>query len=145
MGPRDHGGGKKRTIGMPSAIKGRDLTPNSKRVTVLAKVLSVGEPKRVLGRFGEPMKVCEAVVGDDTATIILSLWNEEIGKVEKDEVVRVDKGYVSLVQGHMRLRVGRYGDVTKSSEAFGRINRSFDMSRQDFESERRTGRGAERR
>ena len=49
--------------------KVRDLTPNSKQVNVLAKVISVGEAKEVMGKFGDPRKVCEAVVGDDTATI----------------------------------------------------------------------------
>ena len=86
--------------------KVRDLTPNSKQVNVLAKVMNVGEPKEVMGKFGDPRKVCEAVVGDDTATIILSLWNEQIGAIAKDETILVDNGYVSLVRGHMRLNVG---------------------------------------
>jgi replication factor A1 len=118
--------------------KVRDLTPNSKQVNVLAKVMSIGETKEVMGKFGDPRKVCEAVVGDDTATIILSLWNEQIGSIQKDEVVLVDNGYVSLVRGHMRLNVGRYGNLSKSTEAIAEINQSLDMSQQEFESERRS-------
>jgi len=118
--------------------KVRDLTPNSKQVNVLAKVLSIGEPKEVMGKFGDPRKVCEAVVGDDTATITLSLWNEQIGSIQKDEVILVDNGYVSLVRGHMRLNVGRYGNLSKSTEAMAEINQSLDMSQQEFESERRS-------
>jgi len=118
--------------------KVRDLTPNSKQVNVLAKVVSVGEPKEVMGKFGDPRKVCEAVVGDDTATIILSLWNEQIGTIAKDEVVLVDNGYVSLVRGHMRLNVGRYGNLSKSTEAIAEVNQTLDMSQQEFESERRS-------
>jgi replication factor A1 len=118
--------------------KVRDLTPNSKQVNVLAKVLSVGEPKEVMGKFGDPRKVCEAVVGDDTAVITLSLWNEQIGSIAKDEVILVDNGYVSLVRGHMRLNVGRYGNLSKSTEAIGEINTQLDMSQQEFESERRS-------
>jgi len=118
--------------------KVRDLTPNSKQVNVLAKVMNVGEPKEVMGKFGDPRKVCEAVVGDDTATITLSLWNEQIGTIQKDEVILVDNGYVSLVRGHMRLNVGRYGNLSKSTDAIGEINQSLDMSQQEFESERRS-------
>ena len=118
--------------------KVRDLTPNSKQVNVLAKVLTVGEPKEVMGKFGDPRKVCEAVVGDDTATITLSLWNEQIGTIQKDEVILVDNGYVSLVRGHMRLNVGRYGNLTKSTETIAEVNQSLDMSQQEFESERRS-------
>jgi len=118
--------------------KVRDLTPNSKQVNVLAKVMNVGEPKEVMGKFGDPRKVCEAVVGDDTATITLSLWNEQIGTIQKDEVILVDNGYVSLVRGHMRLNVGRYGNLSKSTDAIGEINQSLDMIQQEFESERRS-------
>jgi replication factor A1 len=118
--------------------KVRDLTPNSKQVNVLAKVVSVGDPKEVMGKFGDPRKVCEAVVGDDTATIILSLWNEQIGSIAKDEIILVDNGYVSLVRGHMRLNVGRYGNLSKSTEAIAEVNQTLDMSQQEFESERRS-------
>ncbi len=118
--------------------KVRDLTPNSKQVNVLAKVVNVGEPKEVMGKFGDPRKVAEAVVGDDTATIILSLWNEQIGSIQKDETVLVDNGYVSLVRGHMRLNVGRYGNLSKSTEAIAEVNQSLDMSQQEFEMERRS-------
>ncbi len=118
--------------------KVRDLTPNSKQVNVLAKVLSVGEPKEVMGKFGDPRKVCEAVVGDDTAVITLSLWNEQIGTIAKDETIFVDNGYVSLVRGHMRLNVGRYGNLSKSTDSVGEINQGLDMSQQEFESERRS-------
>jgi replication factor A1 len=118
--------------------KVRDLTPNSKQVNVLAKVVSVGEAKEVMGKFGDPRKVCEATVGDDTATIILSLWNEQIGTIAKDEIILVDNGYVSLVRGHMRLNVGRYGNLSKSTETIAEVNSSLDMSQQEFESERRS-------
>ncbi len=118
--------------------KVRDLTPNSKQVNVLAKVISIGEPKEVMGKFGDPRKVCEAVVGDDSGVITLSLWNEQIGSIQKDEVILIDNGYVSLVRGHMRLNVGRYGNLSKSTESIPEINQSLDMSQQEFESERRS-------
>ncbi|MHB1932393.1 MAG: single stranded DNA-binding domain-containing protein [Thermoplasmata archaeon] len=118
--------------------KVRDLTPSSKQVNVLAKVVNVGEAKEVMGKYGDARKVAEAVIGDDTATIILSLWNEQIGQIAKDDVILVDNGYVSLVRGHMRLNVGRYGNMTKSTEPLAEVNQSLDMSQQEFESERRS-------
>jgi replication factor A1 len=118
--------------------KVRDLTPSSKQVNVHAKVMNVGDAKEVMGKYGDPRKVAEAVIGDDTATITLSLWNEQIGSIAKDDVVLIDNGYVSLVRGHMRLNVGRYGNMTKSTDPIGEINNSLDMSQQEFESERRS-------
>jgi replication factor A1 len=117
--------------------KVKDLTPSSKQVNVHAKVVSVGEAKEVMGKYGDPRKVAEAVVGDDTAVVTLSLWNEQIGSIAKDDVVLIDNGYVSLVRGHIRLNVGRYGSMTKSPDPIDQVNTSLDMSSQEFQSERR--------
>ena len=118
--------------------KVRDLTPSSKQVNVHAKVVNVGEAKQVMGKYGDPRKVAEAVIGDDTAVITLSLWNEQIGSIAKDENVLIDNGYVSLVRGHMRLNVGRYGALSKSNEEIASVNQQLDMSQQEFETERRS-------
>ncbi len=117
--------------------KVKDLTPSSKQVNVLAKVVNVGEPKEVMGKFGDPRRVAEAVVGDDTAVVTLSLWNEQIGAIAKDDIVLIDNGYVSLVRGHIRLNVGRYGSMNKSTDSIDSVNTSLDMSSQEFQSERR--------
>jgi replication factor A1 len=117
--------------------KVKDLTPSSKQVNVHAKVVSIGEAKEVMGKYGDPRKVAEAVVGDDTAVVTLSLWNEQIGSIAKDDVVLIDNGYVSLVRGHIRLNVGRYGSMTKSPDPIDQVNTSLDMSSQEFQSERR--------
>jgi len=118
--------------------KVRDLTPSSKQVNVHAKVVTVGDAKEVMGKYGDPRKVAEAVIGDETATITLSLWNEQIGTIAKDDIILVDNGYVSLVRGHMRLNVGRYGNLTKSADPITEVNSTLDMSQQEFESERRS-------
>lgn len=118
--------------------KVRDLTPSSKQVNVHAKVVNVGDAKEVMGKYGDPRKVAEAVIGDETAIITLSLWNEQIGSIAKDDVVIIDNGYVSLVRGHMRLNVGRYGTMTKSTDPVNEVNQGLDMSQQEFESERRS-------
>ena len=117
--------------------KVKDLTPSSKQVNILAKVVSVGDAKEVMGKYGDPRKVAEAVIGDDTACVTLSLWNDQIGQIAKDDIVLIDNGYVSLVRGHIRLNVGRYGNLNKSQEALGGVNTSLDMSAQEFQSERR--------
>lgn len=115
----------------------KDLTPNSKQVNVLAKVISVGEAKEVMGKFGDSRRVAEAIVADSTAQIVLSLWNEQIGSIAKDETIYVDNAYVSLVRGHMRLNVGRYGQLSKTTDAI-EPNTSVNMSDQEFQSERRS-------
>ncbi len=127
--------------------KVKDLTPQSKRVDVLAKVLEVSEPKDIPGKFGNSRKVAEATIADETGAIVLSLWDNQIGTVAKDDVIEIKNGYVSLVRGHMRLNVGKYGTLSKSDKAL-ETSTALNMSDKEYEQERRSfgggGRGGGR-
>lgn len=119
-------------------VKVKDLTPQSRRVNVVVKVMSIGEPKEIPSRFGgEPKKVAEAKVGDETGTVILSLWQEQIGSVSEGDVLSIENGYISLVQGHMRLNIGKYGKMTKTDKEISNINTEVDVSAAEHERERR--------
>lgn len=109
--------------------KVKDLTSRSDKVNMLVKVTGVGEPKEIPNRFGgETRKVAEARVGDETGTIILSLWQDQIGSVNDGDVLSIENGYVSLVRGHMHLNVGKYGKMTKSDKEIPSVNTEVDVS-----------------
>ena len=118
-------------------VKIKDLTPQSKRVDVMAKCLEVGEPKDIPGKFGNSRKVAEATVADETGAIILSLWDNQIGTILKDDVVEIKNGYVSLVRGHMRLNVGKYGTIAKTEKPIDSPSTAVNMSDKEYEQERR--------
>jgi replication factor A1 len=130
--------------------KVKDLTPECKQVNVLAKVVSVGEAREIPSKFGKARTVAEATVGDETATVVLSLWQDQIGSVVKDDVIMVDNGFVSLVRGKMRLNVGKYGKLSKSEQPIETVNAEVDMSAKEYPQESRPfrrdfgGRGRDR-
>ena len=110
-------------------MKVKDLTPSSDKVNVLVKVMGVGEPKEIPNRFGgEAKRVAEARVGDETGTILLSLWQDQIGSVKEGDVLFIENGYVSLVRGHMHFNVGKYGKMTKSDKELPNVNTDIDVS-----------------
>jgi len=119
-------------------VKIKDLTPQSKRVDVVAKVLDVSEAKEIPGKFGNSRKVAEATIADETAAIILSLWDNQIGSIVKDDVVEIKNGYVSLVRGHMRINVGKYGQLNKSDKPLDSTSTELNMSDKEYEQERRS-------
>ncbi len=119
-------------------VKVKDLTPQSKRVDVLAKVLDVSEAKDIPSKFGNSRKVAEATVADETAAVVLSLWDSQIGSVVKDDVIEIKNGYVSLVRGHMRINVGKYGQLTKSDKPLDGASTELNMSDKEYEQERRS-------
>jgi len=84
-----------------------------KNVSVEAKVVEKSEAHEVLSRFkDETYKVATAVIGDETGTIKLTLWNEQISQVNVNDTVKVENGYVSSFKGEIQLNVGRFGKLT---------------------------------
>jgi replication factor A1 len=84
-----------------------------KRVSVEAKVKEKSDPREVLSRFkDETHKVATAIIADETGTIKLPLWNEQINQVNVNNTVKVENGYVTSFKGEIQLNVGRYGKLT---------------------------------
>jgi replication factor A1 len=122
--------------------KVKDLSPSAKQAHLVAKVVTVGERRDITTRTGQTRQLSEAVVGDETGTVIMSLWDDQIDAVNEGDVLSIQNGYVSLVRGHMRLNVGKYGAFTKSESVLGEVNTANDLSALEFEPQRREYRGS---
>lgn len=127
---------------MEGTTKIKDLTPSSRRVNVLGKVVSISEPKEIQTRFGEAKSVTEVILADETGKITLSLWGDQAQQASDGKTLYIDNGYISLVRGHMRLNVGKYGSMSEGTEEVAEVDESLDMSEKEYENEfRRYGRG----
>lgn len=127
----------------PVDAKVGELNPASRAVNVTAKVVSKTEIRNIAtGRDGAPHRVCDALVGDETGCVYLTLWDDNIEKVNEGETIRIGNGYVSLFKGNMRLNIGRYGTLEAAQEAFtGEVNTENNMSNKVYEQPRRPFRG----
>ena len=127
----------------PVDAKVGELSPSSRAVNVLAKVVSKSEVRNITaGRDGEPHKVSDALVGDETGCVYLTLWDDNIEKVNEGDTVNVKNGYINLFRGNMRLNVGRYGTLEVAEQALaGEVNTENNMSNQVYEQPRRPFRG----
>ena len=120
----------------------KDLSPSTKQVNLIAKVVSVGERRTIDSKFGGGSRtLCESVVGDDTGTVILSLWEAQIGQAAAGDVLQVNNGYVSLVRGRIRLNVGKYGTLEKVATEVPEVNRTYDASAAEHDAPPRESRG----
>jgi replication factor A1 len=91
----------------------RDLRNGMKRVTVEANVVEKGEPREVRSRYkDETYMVADAVVADETGSIKLTLWNEQIDQVEVGNKIKIENGYVTSFKGEIQLNVGKFGTMT---------------------------------
>lgn len=82
-----------------------------RRVDIEGKITEISEPREVTTRFGEANRVATAVLSDESGTIKLSLWNENIDKVSVNNVVQIRNGYITTFRGENQLNVGRYGTL----------------------------------
>jgi replication factor A1 len=131
----------------PVDVKVSELTPQSRAVNVTAKVVSKSEIRNIAtGRDGAPHRVCDALVGDDTGCVYLTLWDDNIDKINEGDTIKVGNGYITLFRGNMRLNVGRYGSLEVAKEALaGEVNTENNLSSKVYEQERRPFRGRGRR
>ena len=93
-------------------MKVSELKSGSKEVDIEGKITEIAETREVMTRFGGASRVANAAFTDDSGTIKLSLWNEDIDKVSVDNDVKIENGYVTSYRGDLQLNVGRYGKLT---------------------------------
>lgn len=123
----------------PVEAKVGELTPQSRAVNVTAKVVSKSEIRDIpMGRDGSAHRVCDALVGDETGSIYLTLWDDNIEKVNENDSIRVENGYVTLFKGNMRLNIGKYGKLEPAKEPLAvDVNTENNVSSKTYEQERR--------
>jgi replication factor A1 len=74
-----------------------------------AKVLKVDEPIQFFTRLGNQGVVANALIGDETGTVQLSLWGEQIGSVSVGDIIQVLNARILAFKGMKQLRVGKKG------------------------------------
>ena len=126
----------------PVDVKISELTPDSKAVNVTAKVVSKSEVRNTTsGRDYTTHRVVDALVGDETGCIYLTLWDDNIEKVKEGDTLNIKNGYITLFRGNMRLNIGRYGsfEIVKESQ-IKEVNTENNLSSKQYEQERSFGR-----
>ena len=93
-------------------MKIKELRNGMKKVNVVAQVTEKSDPREVQSRYkNETYQVADALVSDDTGTIKLTLWNEQIDQVNVDDTVKIENGYITSFRGEIQLNVGKYGTL----------------------------------
>lgn len=118
-------------------IKVEELTPSSRGVNIIVKVVSKSEVRNVTGRGG-PHRVVDALVGDETGCLYLTLWDDNIDQIDEEDTISITNGYVNLFRGNMRLNIGRYGNFeVLEVSPITEVNTENNLSLKRYEQERR--------
>lgn len=119
-------------------VKVESLDPRSRQLNLTVKVVSKSEPRETISRSdGSTHRVVDALVGDETGCVYMTLWDDNIDKVKEGDIIDVKNGYVSLFKGSMRLNIGRFGSFETSQGTVAEVNEKNNLSEKRFEEERR--------
>lgn len=119
-----------------------NLTPYSRGVNIVAKVVSKSDVKTVGSKFDQRQhQLAEYLIADETGAISLVLWDENIEKVGEGDVIKVTNAFVKVFRGKMQLNVGRYGNLELYEGEIKEVNVDNNLSEQRTGSERHYGGG----
>ena len=91
----------------------KDLTDGMKRVSVEGKVVEKGDAREVKSKYkDETYRIVDAVIADESGSIKLTLWNEQIEQVNVGDNIKIENGYVTSFKGETQLNVGKFGKMT---------------------------------
>lgn len=94
-------------------MKISELRVGLKNITVQGKVTEKSETSEVYSRYGYNVhRVANAIMTDDSGSIKLVLWNEQIELVSVGNTIQIENGYVTQFRGETQLNVGkRHGQL----------------------------------
>lgn len=95
----------------------KDLKAGMRKVNLRAKVLEIPEPNQIYTRHGTVASVTNILIGDETGTIRMNLWNQQIKIVSEGDLIQVDNGTVAKYRGERQLRIGKHGKITVAQDA----------------------------
>ena len=112
-----------------------ELKPDQKKISLIVKITKKEEERDVGLQDGTLHKVAEFLVGDETASILLSLWDTAIEKVETGKTYKVENAYTTVFKHSVRLNTGKYGTIEPSTEEIGTVNTENNLSEKELSNE----------
>jgi len=125
----------KSTLTKPSFIKVEELSPASVGFNLVVKVAKIKTIMNRLNLDGNRLRISEAIIGDATACVILSLRNDQINAVSEGDCLILRNAKIDMVKsGYMRVAIDRWGLIEKVDESpIDEINEKTNMSDVEYE------------
>ena len=92
-------------------MKISELRPGTGSVMLEAEVVSM-DSEREVNKYGRKLRVANATIKDDSGTMTLVLWNDQIDQVKAGNKIKIENGYVNEWQGAAQLTLGKFGKLT---------------------------------
>ncbi len=100
-----------------SILSIKDLRSGMTQVCLKAKVLEIPKPSLVYTRYGNYASVANALIADETGSIRLCLWNEQIRCISAGDTIQIENARASTFKGQRQLNIGRKGLLRSIDES----------------------------
>jgi len=103
-------------------MKIKELQPGQGSVNIELTVKSL-EDTKTINKYGRDLKLRNAIVTDGEDEIKLTLWNDDVEKVQIGSIIKIENGYVNEFQGQKQLTTGKFGKlIIQGAEDSGESN-----------------------
>jgi len=85
----------------------RDLSSETKRFNLNAKVTDKSAPRTVLSRWGQTLLLSTATLMDRSGAIKLPLWRDQINRISVGDKIRIENARLKRFRGELQVRVDR--------------------------------------
>lgn len=95
--------------------KVKDLKPGMSNVDIKVRVLEASPPKTIQTKKGE-RTISEAVVGDETGRVKLTLWGRAAGTIKEGDAIEIKGGWTTAYRGEVQLNIGGRDTIQSISD-----------------------------
>ncbi len=89
-----------------------ELTIGQGNVNVEGTITNIGETRSFV-KFGKQLTVSNAILTDESGSIKLTLWNDDVIRFKEGDKIKIINGYVGEFQGEKQLTSGKFGSIEK--------------------------------
>jgi len=94
-------------------VKICDIKEGDSEINIEAEVTEKSYAREVRSKFGyRALMVADATLKDETGSITLTLWNEQVRQVMVGDRVKIENGYAKSFRNVLQLSTGKYGTLT---------------------------------
>ena len=86
-------------------MKISEVQPGMMGVRITAKIEDIGPIRDVKTKFGTQTRVANATISDESGTLKLTLWGDQIDKVKPGDTVEIVNGMARDWQGETQVSV----------------------------------------
>ena len=97
-------------MGQNVRVRVNEIKPGMRDLQVEGEIISIGEAREINTKYG-PAQIAEAVLRDETGSIKLNLWRDQIRSARVGASVRLVNAFAKGFGERAEISIGRDGKI----------------------------------